>query len=66
MTASDGMRAPCRRCLLDASPRDTLYLIGYDHFLVDSVTPYRGTYAIFVHAYNCIPFSAVQLCQIVS
>ncbi|SPJ91040.1 uncharacterized protein FTOL_13442 [Fusarium torulosum] len=61
MTASNGLRAPCRRCLLDASPGDKVHLIGYDPFPLDSVTPYRGTYAIFVHAHNCTPFSGAAL-----
>lgn len=61
MTAFDGLGAPCRRCLLDASPGEIVHLIGYDPFPVDSVTPYRGTYAIFVHAHDCTPFSGSTL-----
>ncbi|KIL85890.1 hypothetical protein FAVG1_10859 [Fusarium avenaceum] len=61
MTAYDGLGAPCRRCLLDASPGEIVHLIGYDPFPVDSVTPYRGTYAIFVHAHDCTPFSGTTL-----
>ncbi|KAF4953668.1 hypothetical protein FSARC_12353 [Fusarium sarcochroum] len=61
MTASEGMGAPCRRCLLDASPGEQLHLIGYDPFPVDSVTPYRGTYAIFVHVHDCTPFTGATL-----
>ncbi|KAJ7029531.1 hypothetical protein C8F04DRAFT_1116153 [Mycena alexandri] len=53
IVASDGMRPPCRRCLLDASPGEELHLIAYDPFPVDSVTPYRGTGPIFIHAYDC-------------
>lgn len=61
MTVFDGLGAPCRRCLLDASPGEIVHLIGYDPFPVDSVTPYRGTYAIFVHAHDCTPFSGTTL-----
>ncbi|KAH7251463.1 hypothetical protein BKA59DRAFT_524728 [Fusarium tricinctum] len=61
MTASAELGAPCRRCLLDASPGEIVHLIGYDPFPVDSVTPYRGTYAIFVHAHDCTPFSGATL-----
>ena len=53
LTASEGMRPPCRRCLLDASPGELLNLIAYDPFPADSITPYRGTGPIFVHAYDC-------------
>jgi hypothetical protein len=61
MTPSDGMGASCHHCLLNASPGDILHLIGYDPFPVGSATPYRGTYAIFVHAHNCAPFSGATL-----
>ncbi|KAL6918352.1 hypothetical protein ACHAPO_010000 [Fusarium lateritium] len=61
MTAAEDMRAPCRRCLLDASPGEQLHLIGYDPFPVNSITPYRGTYAIFVHAHECTPFTGTTL-----
>ncbi|KZP14524.1 hypothetical protein FIBSPDRAFT_868191 [Athelia psychrophila] len=53
LAASAGMRPPCRRCLLDASPGEELHLIAYDPFPVDSATPYRGTGPIFIHAYDC-------------
>ncbi|KAK5065357.1 hypothetical protein LTR84_001195 [Exophiala bonariae] len=53
LTASEGMRPPCRRCLLDASPGEILNLIAYDPFPADSITPYRGTGPIFVHAHDC-------------
>jgi len=56
VTASEGMRAPCRRCLLDAQPGEVLHLISYDPFPAESVTPYRGTMAIFVHAHDCAVF----------
>jgi hypothetical protein len=59
--ASEGMRAPCRRCLLDAQPGEALHLISYDPFPSDSVTPYRGTMAIFVHANDCKIFTGNAL-----
>ncbi|KAJ4244583.1 hypothetical protein NW762_014439 [Fusarium torreyae] len=61
ITVTNGMGAPCRRCLLDATPGEQMYLIGYDPFPVDSVTPYRGTYAIFIHAHDCTPFTGATL-----
>jgi hypothetical protein len=45
------MRPPCN-CLLDASPGEVLNL-AYDSFPADSITPYRGTGPVFVHAHNC-------------
>lgn len=56
VTAVGDMRPPCRRCLVDASPGEEVKLIAYDPFPVDSITPYRGTGPIFVHAYDCAPF----------
>jgi hypothetical protein len=55
------MRPPCRRCLLDAQPGEDLHLIQYDHFPADSVSPYRGTMAIFVHAHDCGVFEGSTL-----
>ncbi|KAF2473355.1 uncharacterized protein BDR25DRAFT_323923 [Lindgomyces ingoldianus] len=54
--ASEGMHLPCRRCLLEANPGEKLFLIGYDPFPADSITPYRGNGPIFVHAHDCRPF----------
>jgi hypothetical protein len=53
LTASPSLRPPCRRCLLDAQPGEALHLLAYDPFPADSVTPYRGTGPIFVHAHDC-------------
>jgi Protein of unknown function (DUF1203) len=53
LTASEGMRLPCRRCLLDAQPGEVVNLIAYDPFPEESVTPYRGNGPIFVHAHDC-------------
>ncbi|KAF5011849.1 hypothetical protein FDECE_2081 [Fusarium decemcellulare] len=61
VTAAEDMRVPCRRCLLDASPGEVLYLIAYDPFPVDSITPYRGAGPIFVHAHDCTPFRDATL-----
>ena len=43
--ASDAF--PCRRCLTDAEPGETLLLLSYDPWLVDS--PYRQPGPVFVH-----------------
>ena len=61
ITASEDLRAPCRRCLLDAQPGEVVHLISYDPFPADSVTPYRGTMAIFVHANDCKIFTGNAL-----
>lgn len=61
ITASEGMGAPCRRCLLDAQAGEVVHLIPYDPFPADSVTPYRGTMAIFVHAHDCEVFRGDSL-----
>ncbi len=53
MVASEDSRAPCRRCLLDASPGEELILLAYDPFPANSLTPYRGEGPIFVHAQEC-------------
>jgi Protein of unknown function (DUF1203) len=57
ISASEEVRGPCRRCLLDAQPGDMLYLINYDPFPSDAVSPYRGGGPIFVHAHDCGHFS---------
>ena len=61
VTASEGMRPPCRRCLLDVAPGEVVNLIAYDPFPVDSSTPYRGTGPIFVHAHDCGLFEGAVL-----
>jgi hypothetical protein len=38
---------PCRRCLTDAQPGETLLLVSYDPWTVDS--PYRQPGPVFVH-----------------
>jgi len=50
---SEGMTAPCRRCLHDARPGEEVDLIAYDPFPANSVTPYRGIGPIFVHTHEC-------------
>jgi len=47
-------RAPCRRCLRDASAGEDLVLAPYDPFTVRS--PYAGDGPVFVHADGCEPF----------
>jgi uncharacterized protein DUF1203 len=45
---------PCRRCLRDAEPGETMVLLGYDPFL--GVSPYTGPGPIYVHERDCAPF----------
>ena len=59
--ASEGMRMPCRRCLLDASPGESLHLIAYDPFPNSSKSPYRSSSPIFVHAHDCGLFNGDEL-----
>jgi hypothetical protein len=49
-----GDRAPCRRCLRDASAGEELVLAPYDPFTVRS--PYAGDGPVFVHADGCERF----------
>jgi hypothetical protein len=44
---------PCRRCLRDARPGETVVLLSYDPFDPDAETPYRQPGPIFVHAEPC-------------
>jgi hypothetical protein len=44
---------PCRRCLRDAEPGETVVLLSYDPFETDAGTPYRQPGPIFVHAGPC-------------
>lgn len=60
-TASEDMRPPCRRCLLDAEPGEAINLIAYDPFSPKSASPYRGKSPIFVHASDCAPFDGSVL-----
>ena len=46
---------PCRRCLLDAEPGETMLLLGYDPFL--GTSPYAGRGPIYVHERECTPFA---------
>ena len=48
-------RAPCRRCLRDATVGEKLVLAPYDPFTVRS--PYAGDGPVFVHADGCEPFA---------
>lgn len=42
---------PCRQCLRDAEPGETLVLVAHDPFTIDS--PYRSSSPIFLHATDC-------------
>jgi hypothetical protein len=46
-------REPCRRCLRNATPGESLLLLPYDPFLVRS--PYAGEGPVYVHADGCEP-----------
>src|SRR4051794_12666848 len=45
---------PCRRCLRDAEPGETMLLLSYDPFV--GVSPYSGAGPIYVHDHECAPF----------
>ncbi len=44
---------PCRRCLRDAEPGETVLLLSYDPFEDGAVSPYRQPGPIYVHAEPC-------------
>ena len=44
---------PCRRCLRDAEPGETVLLLSYDPFEDAAVSPYRQPGPIYVHAGPC-------------
>lgn len=48
---------PCRRCLRDAEPGETVVLLSYDPFL-ESGSPYRQPGPIYVHDRPCAPDAA--------
>ena len=45
---------PCRRCLHDAEPGETMLLLSYDPFV--GASPYSGPGPIYVHDRDCTPF----------
>jgi len=45
---------PCRRCLQDADPGETMVLLSYDPFT--GTSPYSGPGPIYVHERDCTPF----------
>jgi hypothetical protein len=45
---------PCRRCLRDAEPGETVLLLSYDPFV--GASPYSGPGPIYVHDHECTPF----------
>jgi hypothetical protein len=46
-------REPCRRCLRNATPGESLLLLPYDPFTVRS--PYAGEGPVYIHADGCEP-----------
>src|SRR3954471_9488028 len=50
---------PCRRCLRDAEPGETVLLLSYDPFTGRS--PYSGPGPIYVHDRECAPFDGADL-----
>lgn len=50
---------PCRRCLRDAQVGETLLLVTYDPWVVDS--PYRQAGPVFVHEDGCEPWAGPGL-----
>lgn len=61
ITATEGLRPPCRRCLQDAIPGEVVVLRGYDPFPENSISPYRGSGPIFVHAHECKTFDGSKI-----
>lgn len=50
---------PCRRCLTDAEPGETLLLLSYDPWTVES--PYRQRGPVFVHERPCPTATVTEL-----
>jgi hypothetical protein len=50
---------PCRRCLQDGEPGETMVLLSYDPFVGRS--PYSGPGPIYVHDRDCAPFDGEGL-----
>jgi hypothetical protein len=50
---------PCRRCLQDGEPGETMVLLSYDPFIGRS--PYSGPGPIYVHDRECAPFDGEGL-----
>ena len=48
--------APCRVCLQDALPGESVYLCTYSPF--ERAVPYWSAGPIFVHAHRCTPYAA--------
>jgi hypothetical protein len=46
---------PCRRCLRDGKPGETMTLMSYNPFLGES--PYSAPGPVFVHTTGCVEFS---------
>jgi len=46
---------PCRVCLQDAAPGESLLLFSYSPF--NGPRPYRNVGPIFIHANDCVPYS---------
>ena len=53
MVVDEAQSYPCRRCLRDAEPGETVVLLSYDPFVDGADTPYRQPGPIFVHAEPC-------------
>ena len=50
---------PCRRCLQDGEPGETMLLCSYDPFIGQS--PYSGPGPIYVHDRDCAPFDGADV-----
>ncbi len=53
IVADEADSYPCRRCLRDAEPGETVVLLSYDPFVDGADTPYRQPGPVFVHADAC-------------
>jgi hypothetical protein len=50
---------PCRRCLTDAEPGETMLLLSYDPFT--GTSPYSGPGPIYVHDRDCTAFDGDEI-----
>ena len=50
---------PCRRCLQDGAPGETMLLLSYDPFV--GASPYSGPGPIYVHDRDCSPFEGDEI-----
>lgn len=59
MVVDEHTKAPCRRCLRDATPGEEVFLTSHDPFDADS--PYRCSSPIFVHVRDCSAYAGTAI-----